>query len=183
MEKLYPLSAEDFKNIIDIRFNNINDGLNNFSNGILECTDDSLSFKDKENKFLNFFQDAFLLNSNYLIIDFYLKNLDAEEILNLLNALDYNNKIILLNELKNLKDDSIYFTLEDSKLLDFITTLNTQSLFFCTTYFKRFPFTIWGNYNLKFPVFFSDVNHLNIYINLANKHGLNINLINIKRKV
>ena len=183
MEKLYPLSAEDFKNIIDIRFNNINDGLNNFSNGILECTDDSLSFKDKENKFLNFFQDAFLLNSNYLIIDFYLKNLDAEEILNLLNALDYNNKIILLNELKNLKDDSIYFTLEDSKLLDFITTLNTQSLFFCTTYFKRFPFTFWGNYNLKFPVFFSDINHLNIYKNLANKHGLSINSINIKRKV
>ncbi len=182
MKKLYSLSNKEFKRLINIRFNNINDGLDNFSNGILECTDDSLSFKDKENRFLKFFQDALSLNSNYLIIDFYLKNLNAEEILNLLDSLDHDNKIILLQELKNLKDDSIYFTLTDCKLMDFITILNTRALFFCTIYFKNFPFTIWGNYDLKFPVFFSDINNLNIYKDLSNKHGLSINLINIKEE-
>ena len=182
METLRPISNKDFKELINIRFNNINDGLNAFSNGVLECVDDTLSFKEKENRFLNFFQDALSLNSNYLIVDFYLKNLNAKEILNLLDSLDHDNKLILLQELKNLKDDYIYFTLTDNNLLNFITILNTRALFFCTIYFKGFPFTIWGNYDLKFPVFFSDINILNIYKDLANKYDLSINLINIKKE-
>lgn len=182
MENLHPLSDKDFKELIKIRFNNINDGFNMFSNGVLECVDDTLSFKAKEERFFKFFQQAFSLNSNHLIVDFYLKNLNAEETLNLLESLDHDNKIILLQELKNLKDDSIYFTLTDNNLLDFITILNTRALFFCTIYFKHFPFTIWGNYDLKFPVFFSNINILNQYKDLANKHGLSINLINIKKE-
>ena len=67
--------------------------------------------------------------------------------------------------------------------MDFITILNTRALFFSTIYLNTFPFTIWGNYDLKFPVFFSDINTLNIYKNLAEKNGLSINSINIKRKV
>ncbi|SCK03989.1 Uncharacterised protein [uncultured Clostridium sp.] len=182
MENLKPLSDKDFKELITIRFNNISDGFNMFSNGILECVDHTLSLNAKEHRFLRFFRDALLLNSNHLIVDFYLKNLSSEEILNLLDSLDHNNKIILIQELKNLKDDSIYFTLTDNNLLDFITILNTRALFFCTLYFNHFPFTIWGNYDLKFPVFFSDINILNQYKDLAKKHGLSINLINMKKE-
>ena len=183
MNNLYPISKENFKKLINIRFNNISDGLDNFSNGILECNDKLLSFTEKENRFLKFFKDTLLLNSGHIIIDFYLKNLNGEEILHLLEALDHNNKIILLQELKNLKDDSVYFTLDNDNLMDFITILNTRALFFCTIYLNTFPFTIWGNYDLKFPVFFSDINTLNIYKNLSEKNGLSINSINIKRKV
>lgn len=182
MKNLYTLSNEDFNNLINIKFNNINDGFNNFNNGILQCFDDSLSFLEKEKKFISFFQDALLINSSYTIIDFYLRNLDSHEILNLLEALNYDNKVILLNELKNLKTDSVYFSLEDEELMDFITILNTRSLFFCTVYFKNIPFTIWGNYDLKFPIFFDNIETLNIYRNLANKHGLTINSITLKIK-
>lgn len=180
MKNLYALSNKDFTNLINIKFNNINDGFNNFNNGILQCLDDSLSFSEKEERFLNFFREALLINSSYTIIDFYLRNLDGHEILNLLESLNYDNKVILLNELKIFKNDSVYFSIEDVDLMDFITILNTRSLFFCTAYFKNIPFTIWGNYDLKFPVFFDNIETLNIYSNLANKHGLTIDSINLK---
>lgn len=182
MKNLYPLSNKAFNELIDIRFNNINEGFNNFNNGILECTDNTLSFEEKENRFLNFFKDALNLNSNYLIIDFYLKDLNGKELLNLLDSLEYDNKVLLLEELKKLKDKSTYFSLTNYKLIELITILNTRALFFCTVYFKNIPFTIWGNYNLNFPVFFNDIKHLDIYINLATKHGLTITSINIKKE-
>ena len=181
MKTLSTISNNDFKSLITIRFNNISEGLENFSNGILEPSDISLSFEENQNKFLNFFRKSLSANDNYVIIDFYLKNLSPEEILTLLNSLDKNNKIILLQELKNLKTDSIYFSLDCNSLMDFITILNTQNLFFCTVYFKEHPLTIWGNYDLKFPVFFNDIDSLNIYKEIATTCGLAINSIVIKK--
>ena len=137
MENLHPISDKDFKELIKIRFNNISDGFNTFSNGILECVDDTLSFKAKEERFLKFFQQALSLNSNHLIVDFYLKNLSSEEILNLLDSLDHNNKIILLQELKNLKDwqkDNNMTDEQYNDMKDFVE-LNTKT--YSEVYFSQ----------------------------------------------
>lgn len=180
MKNLCPLSNIEFNNLINIKFNNITDGLNSFNSGILEPINTSLSFEENEVNFMNFFKKALIANDNYAVIDFYINNLTPEEILILINALDYTNKLLLIQELKNLRSNSIYFSLDNDKLMDFITILNTSSLFFCTVYFKNLPFTIWGNYDLKFPVFFNDIETFNFYKELAITCGLTINSIILK---
>ena len=71
---------------------------------------------------------------------------------------------------------SVYFELHNKDLMSFIT----RELFFCTIYFMEKPMTIWGNYNLSFPMFFEENNMLEIYRDLAKKHNLDVRGIVLK---
>ena len=51
---LKSISEDEFKNKIKIRFNNILDGFDRYSNGLLEYNGDNDSFKIKEGCFINF---------------------------------------------------------------------------------------------------------------------------------
>lgn len=153
-------------------FNNILIGFNNFHNGILCCIDNSLSFKDKENLFINFFND--LLNtSEGLITDYHVNNLNTEGITIIKNNLSSIDINILES---NLSNNSLYFKIEAEPVMNYITKLSTRELCFCTIYTKNKPISIWGNYNFRFPIFFEKESYINYYINLAKKHNLDIEI-------
>ncbi|MCX0362129.1 hypothetical protein LI034_14070 [Clostridium perfringens] len=176
---LKSISEDEFKNKIKIRFNNILDGFDRYSNGLLEYNGDNDSFKIKEECFINFFNEALELNKGKVIIDLYIKNLEDESLARLLERLDERDKNILI-DINKQEIKSVYFELDNKDLMSFITRLNTRELFFCTIYFMEKPMTIWGNYNLSFPMFFEGNNMLDIYRDLAKKHNLDVRGIVLK---
>ena len=153
---LKSISEDEFKNKIKIRFNNILDGFDRYSNGLLE------------------------LNKGKVIIDLYIKDLENESLARLLEVLDERDKNILIDNINKQEIKSVYFELNNKDLMSFITRLNTRELFFCTIYFMEKPMTIWGNYNLSFPMFFEGNNMLEIYRDLAKKRNLDVRGIVLK---
>ena len=160
---LEPISEEIFKQKVAIRFNNINDGFNRFENFMLES-------KDKENSeagLIVFMQEAFQLNgeeSSY--VDFYFSRLDENDKQSLFALLNDEDKEILKRHIREIKYETIFFRLS-KEMLPFITRLSTREILFCTFYFTKFPCTIWGNYDMKFPAFFNNQDVVKKYKELA----------------
>lgn len=177
---LKSISEEEFKDRVKIRFNNILDGLDLYSNGTLEDKNTDESFENVESSFIGFFEDALDLNEE-VVIDFYIKKLDEESKVRLLKFLEGEDREILkrhIDEMDNMK--SVYFTLDSKELMRFITRLNTKELFFCTVYFEKYEMTIWGNYKLSFPVFFKEESVLKKYEKIAKNNNLEIREVVIR---
>jgi hypothetical protein len=175
---LKPISYEEFSILSKIRFSNINDGFSKYINGILEIDDNQLSDLKGEEKYINFVKEVYRNNkSKPIIMDFYLKNIDEEGILRILEGLDYEDKLILLKQLRNENKETVYFKIENEEILPFVTRLSTRELLFCTIHFLEKPLTLWGNYNLKFPVFFKNSEDISFYDRIARENGLTINSI------
>ncbi|MDZ5252418.1 hypothetical protein [Clostridium sp. LIBA-8841] len=177
---LKSISEEDFKEKIHIRFNNILNGLDTYSNGLLEYGGKEKSFEEKEEDFINFFNELFELEEGEVIVDFYIKNLDKESKNRLLENLEGDDKEILKNHIESDDINSVFFECQSKELMSFITKLNTRELFFCTVYLRKVPMTIWGNYNLSFPMFFKEKDVLEIYKDLAKKNNLEVRGVVIK---
>lgn len=179
---LKAVSSDEFNNIVKIKFSNIDVGFNNFTNGILENNREFQSKENIEKNFIRFIEEACILNDcDKVIIDFYLNKLNEEEIKNLYSLLEEGDKEILKDQIDFMDKKNIYFQL-DCNLIPFIVKLNTRELFFSTIYFTKFPCTLWGNYNMKFPIFFDNMKFIDLYKDLAEKNNLNINCINLKNK-
>jgi hypothetical protein len=151
-ELLIPISDDEFKDKINIRFNNIIDGFNSFQNFTLEASD----VEDGENKLISFAQKVFENNNSEAYIDFYI------------NKLSENDKKILELHLNTIKHDGIFYALRNKSLIPFLVRLNTRETFFVTFYFYNKPITIWGNYNMKFPCFFNTQKDLEFYYAIYN---------------
>lgn len=174
---LKPICKETFTNNVKIRFNNILDGFNNYKSKNLECNY-NIDFKFKEMNFIKFIEESYKLNKNSCYIDFYIKNLNEGEYNKLSEGLDAGDKD-LLNSIweciiKNSSDFTEYFEVNDVSILKLLVKMCTRELFFITFYFTEIPLTIWGNYNLSFPIFFENDSVLDIYIETAKKVELNI---------
>ena len=156
-EVLIPISNEEFKEKVTIRFNNINDGFNNYSNKIIEGT---------EEDFIRFLQQAFDLNGEEnSYVDFYYNVLE-EEAKNRLKTLVSEEDKKLLEEFEaNYKEKNIFFKLTEESI-PFITRLCTREVLFSTIYFTKYPCTIWGNYNNRFPVFYKSEDVIKNYISI-----------------
>jgi hypothetical protein len=156
---LYPISEENFKEKVDIKFENINDGFDRFDSVMLE----GLLNANTEEDIIKFLERAFELNGeNNSYVDFYLSRLDEDARENLLNILNGEDKQTLKRIMEEIKDETIYFRLS-REVIPLITRLSTRELFFSTFYFTKYPCTIWGNYDMKFPVFFKNKNDIVIY--------------------
>lgn len=174
---LRPISKEIFENNVNIRFNNILDGFNNYKYKHLECNYD-VNLKFNEMNFIKFIEESYKLNKNSCYIDFYIKNLNQYEYNKLLEGLDGEDKNILNSIweyiLKNSSYVTEYFEVNDIYILKLLVKMCTRELFFITFYFTEIPLTIWGNYNLSFPIFFEDDSILDTYIETAKKLKLYI---------
>lgn len=166
------IKADEFKSLVKIRFNNINEGFSNFINGILEVDEDSDVVDAFEERFVDFYKEAFKINE--VITDFYLKNIDEEGVLKILEGLDYDDKLIILNELRYGDKATLYFKIKDEKIIKTIVSLSFRELLFCTTYFLGNDMTIWGNYNRRFPIFFKDKEVIKEYEEIVKGCGLKI---------
>lgn len=162
------LKRKDFERIIKIKFNNILDGLDRYEH--IELSSSKNSRVDIESEFINIIESFFALNDGKLIIDFYKQNLNEESIEYIKKNLDIED-IKVFDELFDFCDnENIYYSINSKKYLSLLVKLNTRELFFTTFYFYKYPITIWGNYNFKFPIFYDKYSSIKNYINILDKN-------------
>lgn len=162
------ISTEEFNLKVSLKFNNILEGYNKFK--VIELYPNN-KVKDGEVAYISLIREIFE-KDKALIIDFYKNNLSEESINFIKENIDLKDNI-LLNEILN-KDsgDRIYFEIQNEKYLDLLTKLNTRELFFVTFYFYKSNITIWGNYNMKFPLFYENNDKIDEYLNIAKSKNL-----------
>lgn len=182
------ISKLSFMGDVNIRAIDINAYFKRFKSKTLSVYDKTLSVEEEKNlnsklqddfdelelKYINFIEDCYSLNNGNLIIDFYVNRLDNEAISKILEALKENEKEAFLSLMRNIDKGKIYFRVKNSEVLDVIVKLNTRNMFFSTFYFLEEELTLWGNYDLKFPMFFVSDNVIELYEKIAQKNNLNV---------
>lgn len=167
---LISVNENDFKEKVNIRFNNITEGINRFESKTLE-SDNSYDF---EKSIIAFLQEAVILNGvENSYVDFYYNVLgedDKKRFKELLNCED--KEFIKKFEYEN-SEDGVYYNLT-LESIPFIARITAREVLFSTIYFTKEPFTIWGNYNEKFPVFYNEKDIYDKYNNIAKGFGLKI---------
>ena len=171
---LIPVDIADFKSNVNIKFNNILTGFDNF----LNFTINAQNIADGEAKLITLIEKIFKENNNECYFDLYLNNLSKKDRENLLNLISNSSDKELLQKIIDLNHNTPYYKLKDKSLIPLLVRLNTHELFFVTFYFVKKPITIWGNYNLNFPCFFNNKNILEEYLKLINDFDFNIQNIN-----
>ncbi len=167
---LISVNENDFKEKVNIRFNSIIEGINRFENKTLEFND-SYNF---EEGIINFLQEALKLNGvENSYIDFYYNVLEEGAKIRFKELLNSEDKEFIEKfECKN-SEGGIYYNLT-LESIPFIVRIITNEVLFSTIYFTKEPFTIWGNYNKKFPVFYKDKSVYDKYKNIAESFNLKI---------
>lgn len=161
------ISFNEFKDNVNIRFNNILDGFNNFKSFTIDGT---LS-NNSESSIIDFIYNIFEENDNECYIDFYITKINNNEKDNLMNLIDDEYKSLLKNII-NMNHNDIYYKVKNKNILPFFIKLNTREIFFVTFYFTKNPITIWGNYKLRFPCFFNDNDTFEHYYSIAKSYGI-----------
>lgn len=161
---IIPITNEEFKTAVHIKFNKITTGLDFFKNF-------SFSNKSFEENIINFIEYIFKINNNFCYIDFYATNLNKSEKNKLIDLVPNEDKAILLANL-DISNNCIYYKIDNIDLLPFLVRLCTREIFFITFYFTNKPITIWGNFNKEFPCFFENNDDLKFYYNLAKDYKL-----------
>ena len=164
---LISVNEKDFKDKVNIRFNNITEGISRFDNKILEA-DNSYDF---EQCIIGFLEEAVRLENSY--VDFYFNVLEEDAKIRFKELLNCEDKEFMKEfEGENSKSGIYYnLTLES---IPFIVRITTKEVLFSTIYFTKEPFTIWGNYNEKFPVFYEEKSVYDKYENIAKRFKLKI---------
>lgn len=178
-----------FINEVNIRALNIDSYFKRFKSGTLTLHSEKMSLEDEkkfdteilhdnfidfEKGYIDFIKECYNLNNGNLIIDFYVERLDDEAIVKILEVLNLEEKSTFLDLIDNIDKDKIYFRVNDLHILDIIVKLNTRNMFFSTFYFLEKELTLWGNYNLQFPLFFKDDGIIKFYDDIAKNNKLNI---------
>ncbi|MGG7143188.1 hypothetical protein ACQPVP_06945 [Clostridium nigeriense] len=164
------INQMEFENIIKVKFNNILDGFDNYD--CIELYSNKNNKKEAELNFIKSIEMFFDLNEGFLIIDFYKNNLNNENINFIKRNLDNEDIKIFDKLLKLMNEQNIYYKIENKKYINLLTKLCTRELFFITFYFYKFHCTIWGNYNMRFPLFYNYFDDINDYLNIAKINDL-----------
>lgn len=167
-ELLISISTNEFENKVTIRFNSILDGFNKFKNFTISTSD----IVNSENKIIEFIEKVFEHNNFEAYIDFYINKISDEDKERLIALVPNEDKKILKLHLSAKPHDGVYYKLLYKSLIPFLVRLNTRENFFITFYFVNKPITIWGNYGLKFPCFFSTQKDLECYHEMCKSLGL-----------
>ena len=164
---LEPINNFNFKNIINIRFNNILDGFDNYKYIELSPINNERLDKENEENFIKALEEFYDINAGNLIIDFYKNKLNYESINFIKNNLSIEDNILFEEVINEVNDNDTYYKVNNKIYIKLLTKLCTRELFFITFYFYKYPTTIWGNYNLRFPLFYNDIENISKYIKIA----------------
>lgn len=159
------IKKSDFDRIIKIKFDNILDGFDKYNYIDLESVNENKSLI--EDDFIKTLDGFFKLNEGNLIIDFYKNKLNEESINFIKNNLDFDDRKLFDDLINFTNDEDCFYKLNDNKYIKLLTKLCTRELFFITFYFYKYPITLWGNYNLKFPLFYDESTSISDYISIA----------------
>lgn len=169
---LLELSEKEFKEKVEIQFKSISEGFDKYKS-LLLSPKETKNFQLGEDNYIDLIKNLYNLNNQNLIVDFYISNLSNEEYKTLYNSLDEKDKYTL-ELIKNKNFSSSYFVVNDESIIDFLVRLCTKEMFFVTFYFTSYPLTIWGNYNLKFPMFYKKEESIHYLEEILNKINLNL---------
>lgn len=162
------ISTDEFNSKVNVKFNNILQGYNKY-----ECIELYPKDNVKNGEFLYIELLKLYYNKDKsLIIDFYKNNLNIDSINFIKNNITLEESILLDHILNTGDEDTIYFEIYDEKYLSLLTKLNTKELFFITFYFYKSNITIWGNYNMRFPLFYKNKDEAKYYLNIAKNKNL-----------
>lgn len=173
MEDLLELSKEDFNKQVIIQFDNIMDGFNNYENNLI-TPKSTRDLEGCEKDITSFIKSLYKLNGNNLIIDFYFSKLSEDEFERLYSSLNVEDKSILMDIKSSNSFKSNYFLVKNEEIIEFLVRLCTKELFFITFYFTKHPLTLWGNYDLKFPMFYNNKEDIEMYLSLIEEYNLKI---------
>ena len=130
---LISVNENDFKNKVDIRFNNITEGINRFEKQILE----SDKSEDFQKSIINFLQEAVKLNGvENSYVDFYYNTLGEEEKSRFKELLNSEDKEFIKEFEYENSEGGIYYNLT-LESIPFITRITTQEVLFSTIYFVK----------------------------------------------
>lgn len=161
------INEEKFKESVNIRFNNINQGFSKFKYKNLEKN-------NAQGDFVGFILECFKINKNEnSYVDFYYHSLIEEDKRAFKSLLDNEEKIFFEDNVNSLNKNTIYFKLTE-KFIEFLVNISLREILFSTFYFTKIPCTIWSNYNEIFIIFFQNEEHIIIYEKLAKKYNLDI---------
>lgn len=167
-EILIPISNEEFKNKVMIKFNNILDGLSSFKNFTITAS----HIENGEDVIIKFIEKVFEENSFEAYVDFYINKISDQDKERLITLIPDEDREILKFHLNATSHEGVFYKLLNKNLIPFLVRLNTRELFFVTFYFANKPITIWGNYDLKFPCFFNTQENFEFYYELSKSLGL-----------
>lgn len=126
----------------------IQDGFDMYHYEVLEGNEEYLAEKIRELFKRNGVENSF--------VDFYYGRLTKTEKESVNQFLNQKQKDYI--ESLALKETDIYFQLDDM-LLEITMHLSAKEALFSTFYFTKYKCTIWGNYNLKYPIFYENEEH------------------------
>lgn len=168
----------------------------NYNNAILDVFDHQLSVNEAnsleigsfinynlkyENRYIATFEDLHIHNkSKTTIVEIDISNLDNLKILNILEGLDYKDKLLFVDLIRLNKSDSNIISIEDIEHLHLFIKLATRELLFPIFHFTDIGIAIRGSFDLSFPVFFKNKESIGEFSNIAKKNKLffrNIKLI------
>jgi hypothetical protein len=185
-----PVSKEEFESLIEIKvIEDLEEGFENYVSGILDIRETAPTEKELESipfgviedyniiyeeRFIQFLKRVHEENNGERnFVDCYFKEAHSGGILTLMEFLDYKDKLVLIELLRKGIDDNPYLELNE-EILELMLKLSTRELLFTTMYYRKRPITIWGNYDLAFPVFFKTEEDKEYYKNLAKEYDLYI---------
>ena len=172
---------------IDVSEDNLEEAKKKYTNGVLSisvCPEDKDTKSDNSNLFVSynlayeeyfvdFIRDVYDLNSDKaVLVETHINELDNVTLLRIITILDYRDKILFLDVIKNASKST--FVARDVKILELLTRLATRDLLFSTFHFLSKEITICCQPKLQFPVFVTDFNNFETYIELAIKSHLNL---------
>ena len=132
-----------------------------------------------EECFINFIRQVYELNSDKaVLVETKMNELDNVTLLSILTNLDYRDKLLYLDIIKNSSNNA--FVARDVRILELLTRLATRELLFSTFHFLSKDITICCQPHLTFPIFVTDFNNIETYIELASNTNLMLCDIQIK---
>lgn len=191
MENIFsPIGKDEFEELVELKVvDSVDEGFEKYVSGILDVRESAPTEKELESipfgviedynilyeeKFINFIRRVQEENRGERnFVDCYLKEAHSGGILTALELLDYKDKLVFLELLRKGIDDNPYLELND-RILELMLKLSTREILFTTMFYRKRPITIWGNYDMAFPVFFKSEEDKAYYSELARECGLYI---------
>ena len=155
---LKEISNNEFNKEVNVRFNNILNGFDEYPNITLDFKELGYS----EDKIISIVEEIYDKNNGECYVDFYISKLSDEGKANFLDMISNDDREFFESIIKDRNDDC-YFKILSKELIAKFMRLNTREIFFVTFYFTTKPITIWGNYDLKFPCFFDTNETMEFY--------------------
>ncbi|MDD3139200.1 MAG: hypothetical protein PHX08_09545 [Lachnospiraceae bacterium] len=116
-----------------------------------------------------FFQLILADNVGESFVDFHYARLETEQQKWFVDRLNEAEKMCF--QQLEIQKETIYYPLNEGNL-EFFFEITVRELLFSTFYFTKQKATIWGNYNLEYPIFAQSKEVLEAYQKMAEECGL-----------